>query len=143
MIGKNTFDTFLSRLSSHLNLSKRYTNHCLRVTGITVLKEAGKSNEEIAFETGHKSALSVQRYVRKRKDNCHQNMSALMSSGFSKLPKKVAPFGRGKITIEEQRKICVSDNCSGSEGSVKISFCGTFNNCVFNTSHSLKNHEVP
>ena len=112
VLGKNTFDTFLSCLSRDLNLSKRYTNHCLRVTGITILKEAGKSNEEIAAETGHKSALSVQRYVRKRKDQNHQEMSSIMSAGFSKHPGKIIPVAQGKIIIQENKKagndICIS-----------------------------------
>lgn len=133
VVGKNTFDTFLSNLSSQLELSKRYTNHCLRVTGITILKEAGKSNEEIASETGHKSALSVQRYVRKRKDASHYGSSNLMNCGFSKIPTTVVPVGEGKIIVQEKKEVkeisYTAENSSSR--SVNLQFNGTFNNCVF------------
>ena len=53
----------MSTLSKELSLSKRYTNHCVRVTGITVLREQGKSDEEIASVSGHKNAANIQRYM--------------------------------------------------------------------------------
>lgn len=74
-VGKNTLDTLMSTLSKTVGLSKRYTNHCLRVTAITVLKESGASNEEIASFSGHKNPGSVQRYCHKRRDESHQGFS--------------------------------------------------------------------
>ena len=40
-IGKNRLHTFMSKLSGKLELSRRYTNHCVRVTLVTILKEHG------------------------------------------------------------------------------------------------------
>lgn len=68
VVGKNTLGDLLKHLSNHLALSKTYFNHCLRVTGINVMHESGMSNEAIAAVTGHKSAASVQRYIRTSDD---------------------------------------------------------------------------
>ena len=38
-----------------IKLSRRYTNHCIRVTMVTVLKEKGFSNFDICKYTGHKN----------------------------------------------------------------------------------------
>ena len=46
-IGKNRLNTFMSNLSGKLELSKRYTNHCVRVTLVTILKEHGYSNWDV------------------------------------------------------------------------------------------------
>ena len=67
--GINTIATLMSTLSTELKLSKRYTNHSIRVTHITVLKASGFSNSEIASNTGHKDPGSIERYNRKRKDS--------------------------------------------------------------------------
>lgn len=58
-VGKNKIYNLMSNLSKHLKLSKKYTNHSLRVTHITVLKENGFNNCEIAANTGHKSIPRV------------------------------------------------------------------------------------
>ena len=47
-IGKHTIGNLLKNLSTAAGLSKTYTNHCVRVTAISILKENGKTNEEIA-----------------------------------------------------------------------------------------------
>ena len=61
VIGKNTIDNLMPRLFAKLQLSKRYMNHCIRVTMVTVLKENGYSNNDIARVTGHKNPLSAER----------------------------------------------------------------------------------
>jgi len=63
-MGKETLGSLMKTLSRKLVLSKSYVNHCLRVTGIIEMHESGMSNEAIAAVTGHKSASSVQRYLR-------------------------------------------------------------------------------
>lgn len=65
VIGKDKLGGFLSSISLKAGLSKKYTNHCLRVTGINVMHDAGMSPEEIASVTGHKTTASVQRYIRR------------------------------------------------------------------------------
>ena len=82
-VGKNTVDNLMSNLSTELKLSRRYTNHCIRVTMVTVLKENGFSNSEICSYTGHKNPQSVDRYSRKRRDEDFEGMSSALSSGTS------------------------------------------------------------
>ena len=59
-VGKNEIDCLMRNLSSDLHLSRNYTNHSIRVTHITVLKENGFSNSEIASNTGHKNPESIE-----------------------------------------------------------------------------------
>ena len=51
-------------LYCQLNLPKRYTNHCVRASVVTDLKDAGFSNYEVCAVTGHKNESSIQSYDR-------------------------------------------------------------------------------
>ena len=61
---KNTLADMMLLLSIHAKLSLKYTNHCVRSTVVTDLKEAGFSNHEVCAVTGHRSEMSVQSYNR-------------------------------------------------------------------------------
>ena len=67
VLGKDKLGNLMSDLSQNASLSRRYTNHSIRVTGInyTYMHESGMTNEEIASITGHKTTKSVQHYIRK------------------------------------------------------------------------------
>ena len=65
-IGKDTLGNLLPILTERCELSKRYTNHCVRVTTVQVLCEQGYDNDEIALVTGHKDASSVMKYCTKK-----------------------------------------------------------------------------
>lgn len=67
-LGKTSLDNLMKRLSNTLELSKKYTNHCIRVSVVTVMREQGASTNDIMLVTGHKNAASVHRYERKRRD---------------------------------------------------------------------------
>ena len=60
--GKNTLGKFMSDISKKCELSKIYTNHCIRVTGATVLTRQKFSASEIMSVTGHKSVQSLATY---------------------------------------------------------------------------------
>ena len=62
--GKNTLGKFMSQLSLQCHLSKMYTNHSIRVTGITVLTRMKFSSSEIMSVSGHKSVQSLTNYQR-------------------------------------------------------------------------------
>ena len=51
-------------LSVRAKLLMRYTNHCVRATVVTDLKDAGFSNHEVCAVTGRKNEMSVQSYDR-------------------------------------------------------------------------------
>ena len=65
VLGKDKLGNFMKTLSKAAGLDTVYTNHCLRVTGINMLHDAGMTSEEIASVTGHKDTGSVQRYLRR------------------------------------------------------------------------------
>ena len=60
--GKNTLGKFMTEVSKHCNLSKKYTNHSIRVTGITLLTRMQFSASEIMAVSGHKSVQSLTNY---------------------------------------------------------------------------------
>jgi len=82
VLGKNTFANMMSRISKNAQTSKNYTNHCIRVSDVTLLHEGGHSTEEIQVVTGHKNANSVSRYVRIKSDTQLQNISTSLHKGY-------------------------------------------------------------
>ena len=61
-LGHNTLDKFMRRLSENLNLTQTYTNHCIRVTGVTNLTRKNFSPKQIMSVSGHKSLDSLAIY---------------------------------------------------------------------------------
>ena len=57
-VGKNPLSKFMSTSSANCKLSRIYTNHCIQVTGATVLTRMKFSASEIMSLTGHKSVKS-------------------------------------------------------------------------------------
>lgn len=128
--GTNTISTLMARLSNKLSLSKRYTNHCIRVTHITILKENGFNNTEIAANTGHKNPGSIERYSRKRRDSDFSSMSNTLSIEATSKKVFIKNIGtHGKmIATEEFNERRVGES---PEGSWRVEFSGNFNNCTF------------
>ena len=67
-IGENKIASFMSELSKDAKLSKKYTNHCVRVTGTTNLTRAHFTPNQIMAVTGHKSVNSLAMYQRVKGD---------------------------------------------------------------------------
>lgn len=68
-LGHNPLQTFMGKLSDICELSQHYTNHCIRVTGITNLLRTGKYNaKQVMAITGHKSLHSLAIYQRVKSD---------------------------------------------------------------------------
>ena len=63
-IGKNTLGSFMSELSKNVKLSRRYTNHSIRVTGASILTRCNFNDKEVMSMTGHKSVQSLTIYQR-------------------------------------------------------------------------------
>jgi hypothetical protein len=81
-IGANTMAAFMSKISEYLHLSQKYTNHCLRATGITVLGRKHFQDSEIASFSGHKSHESLAIYKRTA-ESVKSNMSAAIHESIS------------------------------------------------------------
>jgi hypothetical protein len=61
-VGKNTLGGMMAKISQVCNLSKRYTNHCIRSTCITALYDNGIETRHIMGLSGHKSESAVRAY---------------------------------------------------------------------------------
>lgn len=68
LLGHNNIDNFMSMISSECDLSKRYTNHCIRVTGSNKLTRGKFIPKQIMSVTGHKSLESLAIYQRVQDD---------------------------------------------------------------------------
>jgi len=135
-VGKNTIDNLMTNLSIDLKLSRRYTNHCIRVTLVTVLKENGYSNAEICSYTGHKNPQSVDRYSRKRRDENFEEMSEALHGGTSSKLVEIQRVSKKSRIVTISSSESVSERLCGSPSqrnttSVTINFSGSFDNCEF------------
>ena len=66
--GHCTLDKFMKTLSENLSLSQYYTNHCIRVTGVTNLTRTQFSAKQIMSISGHKSLESLAIYQKVAND---------------------------------------------------------------------------
>jgi hypothetical protein len=76
-LGIHCISTFMSNISYQLQLSKKYTNHCLRATAITILGKKNFQDTEIAAFSGHKSLSSLSIYKR-TSETVKENMSTAL-----------------------------------------------------------------
>lgn len=129
-LGKHSIDNLMACLSKLLNLSKRYTNHSIRVTHVTVLKEHGFTNAEIAASTGHKNPLSVERYNRKRRDQEFETVSDVLHLEASSSHSHVVPVPK-KARVTVIRKELDDDEQASVSTSVHLNFSGSFHGCEF------------
>ena len=79
-VGENTIGQFMTELCKHVPTSKKYTNHCLRVTGTTNLTRCNFTDKQIMSVTGHKSLQSLSLYQRVKND---EKMMMGMSLAYS------------------------------------------------------------
>jgi site-specific recombinase XerD len=75
VIGKMLLGTMMKTISKSAKLSKEYTNHCIRPTVVTNLREDGFDRMEVCSITGHKNEKSIERYDRTMKERTLQKMS--------------------------------------------------------------------
>ena len=61
-LSHNLLSTMMKRLSSAAGLSQPYTNHCVRSTSITHLKQAGIQYHQICSVSGHRNVQSLEAY---------------------------------------------------------------------------------
>ena len=62
-IGKNSIGNLMKDISTDANLSRIYTNHCIRKTTATALKRKGFDLNEISHVTKHKNLDSLKHYI--------------------------------------------------------------------------------
>jgi hypothetical protein len=136
-IGHNTLGKFMHDLSSTLHLSKVYTNHCIRVTLVNILRCIGYSRKEVCLITGHKNEESLGVYERTDDDVLLKNMSKSLSEYMPRIDvphedndnytvinreedSHIQPFSSTIISAPLQKKMKMT--CSGETNTVIIEF---------------------
>ena len=76
-LSRNLLSTMMKRLSSAADLSKPYTNHCVRATSITHLKQSGVGDRQICSVSGHKNVQSLEAYDRPSDSDAVRMASAI------------------------------------------------------------------
>ena len=82
----------MQRISERAGLSRKYTNHCMRATTVTLLKERGIEDWKVCLVTGHKAERSLQHYNKPGNAEC--NSPAKLLDG--KDPKAAVAVGLPK-----------------------------------------------
>jgi len=113
--GENYLGNFMKKISKSLNLSKLYTNHCVRCTTVTRAKENGLASSDICLITGHKDPRSVDRYdrpsdARKHKLSCALTIENSTANGThmkvnESLTVSALPEKKMKITVDGNTNI--------------------------------------
>lgn len=86
-VGSKTIAKFMSKIASSAGLGKPYTNHSIRATTVTTLRNQGVHANDIMAVTGHQSAQSINSYSVVSETKCRQLSHQLsVMAGYS-LPK--------------------------------------------------------
>ena len=67
-VGHNTHEKFMSNICDKVKMSARYTNHCIRVTGVTNLRRSNFNAKQVMAVSGHKSVESLTIYEHVQED---------------------------------------------------------------------------
>ena len=98
-VGTLTHNKFMSNITEKLSLTTRYTNHCIRVTGITNLKRGAFSAKQVMSVSGHKSVDSLAIYERVQED---EKMMMGMCLSFSLLQPEEAIMLQNSIEVQPE-----------------------------------------
>ena len=82
-LGVNKLANMMKELSVSANLSKIYTNHCVRATAITLWSNAGLSNRHIMAISGHRNEQSLASYNSRPSSNQLQQCSNVLAQALN------------------------------------------------------------
>ena len=111
VVGERTLGNMMAHMSDEFKLSKRYTNHCLRVTAISVLDQSGVAGRHIIRISGHKNEESLKNYSRKitnaKKRSISETISAAVgvSPPAKKLPSCVTQPQTVTVDVQGHHKV--------------------------------------
>ena len=77
-VGKNSIANFMKVISDKAGLSRKYTNHCLRVTAISVLRRNGIDDSDIRSVSRHKTTDGIRPYCTGPPDKQRYRMSSML-----------------------------------------------------------------
>lgn len=132
--GKDWLGRFMSMLCQKAGLSKKYTNHCIRVTTVSKLHDSGAKCEDICAVTGHKSETGVKRYIRYKDDKSLAQLSNALSA--TSKSQKVNDH-EYTITKEHKLKISYEKHIERNESDVEENDMNTSKKARLHTSWGL------
>ena len=89
-VGDHTIAEFMKNLSGKAKLSRIYTNHDIRVTGLSVLGRANFSDKQIMSVSGHKSGDSLKIY---QKVSANEKFMMGYTLGYALMSPQDIPIG--------------------------------------------------
>ena len=90
VLGKQKFFDGIKTISDLANLSKVYTNHCIRASVVTTLSEKEFSPSEIQTVTGQKRLETIASYTKRITSSKKMKLSHALSSGLEGLSSEVS-----------------------------------------------------
>jgi hypothetical protein len=85
VLGKNTLADLMKSISKRAQLSRSYTNHCIRATVVCEMKDRDVPPEDIQVVTGHKNRASVERYAKRISEAKRRKLSDALSSSMCEI----------------------------------------------------------
>ena len=89
VVGINTLGNKMKALSKHAQLSRKYINHSIRATSVTILDQCGFEARHIMWISGHKNEISICSYASKTNDGIKLAMSTDLSNALCDVPDKL------------------------------------------------------
>ncbi len=86
-LGVNTLGNKMKNIAEAAGCGKKYTNHSLRATTVTVLDHAGVASRDIMSVTGHRSESSLKHYA-KTSHEMKKEMSSIIAKHMEDMEEK-------------------------------------------------------
>ena len=90
-LGKNTLGSLMKTISVEYKLSKKYTNHCIRSTAVSVLGNNNFEAGHIMRVSGHKSETSIRSYSRQLTECKQREISHTLTSACAQSITEIVP----------------------------------------------------
>ena len=125
-------DSMMKSISNRLNLSHKYTNHCLRSTTVHLLLSKGVPSRQIMRTTNHKCESSLKVYDSENTVAQKRKISNLLSDHVVVKEPCISTI-TGEIDCSEISTISVPTATMSSTTSTACQyvFSGSFQNCTF------------
>lgn len=132
-VGRNSIGNYMSTISVKAGLKTRYTNHCIRATTVTRLRDGGIDPHDIVAVTGHRCIASIASYsktnLQKRREMSHTLSKVLgkkVENNFGgetmqkSPPHNTTPNTPVQVVKPSQRKVQVSPSYKSPQRSPRI-----------------------
>ncbi|XP_071847561.1 uncharacterized protein [Apostichopus japonicus] len=145
-VGKNMLGNMMKDISKAANLSKLYTNHCIRATVITELSNSGFDSRTISTSSGHRCKASIRSYCTDSSTAQKRSMSATLSRCFNEEPKRKASnvdTNRRNLVAKPNNNVCTTTTTSSNDMTdqgLGLAIFQTRNNTAVTTSTNLSNN---